>query len=489
MSKYGDWNATLTYPQGSLSAFNLTVFSGVRPDPVLYQPQIDQNRILATLGTDPVAMIFSSDGDNLALQMDRGFPGGPDWVWEKVQGTPFGWTMNPTLINLAPVIWNYYMTSRDQVEFVCGISGAGATLVDHMTETQLQAYIDRTALYLDQTGLQTIHVHLDKIARWTDALAKMYHDGLSGTGYLGAVSGPNVPYGLGFTYAGVPSPAPQIAYSLEPSRIDGILADIFSRNNDQIRFDFSSYPDHKGVLVQDPETATGQAALFTNDSTDYIEVMAGGPIINLAPGDYTATFRFKVSDHQGSEDFINIDIGRMKFKGINVENDGWEQIASKTIAPAAFDQSNQYQLIQVPFTLNKLTPYIEIIMGHKGSIADLTADYFEITKDLPDGFPVFAVLFIPTLSAERLTDTPPEFAEKFENAGGILLSPNEYMAALSPEYMIEFAKPYLGADHPAINEANRQLLEGRYMESLLTIREALSNAVKQKQAIGNSKNN
>jgi hypothetical protein len=197
----------------------------------------------------------------------------------------------------------------------------------------------------------------------------------------------------------------------------------------------------------------------------------------------------KVSDHQSSQDFINIDIGRMKFKGINVENDGWEQIASKTISPAAFEQSDQYQLFQIPFTLDKLTPYIEIIMGHRGSVADLIADYFSITKDQPDGFPVFAVLFIPTLSAERLTDTPREFAEKFETAGGILLSPNEYMAALSPEYMIEFAKPYLGADHPAISEANQQLLEGRYMESLLTIRTALSNTVKQNQVIGNYQNN
>jgi hypothetical protein len=199
-----------------------------------------------------------------------------------------------------------------------------------------------------------------------------------------------------------------------------------------------------------------------------------GPLINLAPGDYTVTFRFKVSDHQRSQDFINIDIGRMNFVGVNVENAGWERFTSETIAPNEFDQSNQYQLFEVPFTLDKLTTYIEIIMGHRGSVADLTADYFSITKDQPDGFPVFAVLFIPTLSAERLTDAPREFAEKFENAGGILLSPNEYMAALSPEYMIEFAEPYLGADHPAISEANQQLLEGRFMESLLTIREALS---------------
>ncbi|UCC76771.1 MAG: hypothetical protein JSW37_14910, partial [Anaerolineales bacterium] len=97
LSKYGDWVACLSYPQSSVGSFNLTVFSGVRPVIRRYDAEIRADRILATLGTRPVAMMVSSDGDNLSLQMDRGFPGGPDWLWEKVQGSPFGWTINPTL--------------------------------------------------------------------------------------------------------------------------------------------------------------------------------------------------------------------------------------------------------------------------------------------------------------------------------------------------------------------------------------------------------
>jgi hypothetical protein len=316
-------------------------------------------------------------------------------------------------------------------------------------------------------------VHLDRISRWTSELASFYHEGLSGTAYLGAVAGPGVRYGLGFAYQGVPSAAAQISYGLEPSYMDEVVEHIFSRNNDEMVFDFATYPGHGGSIVSDREATNGQAALFSNESTDYVEVMTG-PLVNLLEGEYTATFRFKVSDNRSSEGFVDINIGHMKFRGVNVQNAGWQEIARQGISPDAFEEPDQYQLIHVPFTLDELTTYVEVIMSHRGGHADLTADYFSVTKNQPSGLPVFAVLFIPTLSAERLTDTPRRFAEEFETAGGVLLTPDEFMASLSPEYMIEFAIPYLGAEHPAVAEAKEQLLEGAHSRSLLTIREALS---------------
>ncbi len=47
------------------------------------------------------------------------------------------------------------------------------------------------------------------------------------------------------------------------------------------------------------------------------------------------------------------------------------------------------------------------------------------------------------------------------------------MAALNPEVMIEFAIPYLGAEHAAIQEARNQLEAGEYFYGLTTIRDAL----------------
>lgn len=472
VSQYGNWNACLSYPADATTG-NLSVFSGVQPDPKPNNTQINGERILSTLGSKPVAMMFCSDGDNLSMQIHRGFHGGPDWVWEKVQGTRYGWTMNPTLINLAPVIWNFYVDSRDQVEFVCGISGAGATLIDYMNPSQLQNYVMNTSTYLDQTGFRTIFVHLDKIAVWTNEMSAIYYDGLGDTGYLGAIAGRGRRNGLNLSYAGVPTPACGISYTLEAYEIDEIVAHITSRNTDQIIFDFGTYPDHKGIVIQDTDATNGQAALFSDESTKYVEVIMG-PGINLAPGDYTATFRFKVSNIQSSQDFIDINIGRMKYKGIQVEDDGWEEFARKSISPNDFQEADKYQLIQIPFTLDKLKTDIEVIMQHRPSAAQITADYFSIKKNEPDNFPVFAALLIPLLSADRMTDVPRQFAEKFETAGGILLTPDEFMAALNPEFMVDFAIPYLGANHPALTQANQQLAEGKYFASLLTVRNALS---------------
>jgi hypothetical protein len=63
--------------------------------------------------------------------------------------------------------------------------------------------------------------------------------------------------------------------------------------------------------------------------------------------------------------------------------------------------------------------------------------------------------------------------EEFESNGGLLLTPDEFMAALNPEYMIEFATPLLGADHPSLVEARTLLENGEFFESLLTVRQAL----------------
>jgi hypothetical protein len=62
-----------------------------------------------------------------------------------------------------------------------------------------------------------------------------------------------------------------------------------------------------------------------------------------------------------------------------------------------------------------------------------------------------------------------------ESAGILVLTPDEYMAALNPEYMIEFATPLLGADDPSLVQAQALLESGQFFESLLTIREALKN--------------
>ena len=182
-SQYGHWNAALTHPNPPLSSGNLTVFSGVAVQPAVYEPEIDIDRLFATLGRRPIAMLFSSDGDSIQYQLDLGFPGGIDFVWEKVQGPRFGWTINPTLSELAPPVWNYYVKSRaevrSEVSLLSGLSGAGYAYPQLMDASQLDAYLARTKDYLAQTGLRSVRVD-ERMGLWNQALASNYYQHLGG---------------------------------------------------------------------------------------------------------------------------------------------------------------------------------------------------------------------------------------------------------------------------------------------------------------------
>ena len=101
----GHWNAVMTNTNAPLSAGNLSALASDLPtDP--YLPMIDETKILQTLSGLPVATLYSSDGDALQFQMDRGFQN--IWDWEQVKGFNFGWTINPTLLDFSPLVWNYY---------------------------------------------------------------------------------------------------------------------------------------------------------------------------------------------------------------------------------------------------------------------------------------------------------------------------------------------------------------------------------------------
>jgi len=72
-----------------------------------------------------------------------------------------------------------------------------------------------------------------------------------------------------------------------------------------------------------------------------------------------------------------------------------------------------------------------------------------------------------------IMDAPDRFADALESGGGVVLTPEEFLATLNPEFMIDWSTPYLGTDHPAIVEAQTLLSEESFRESLFVVREAL----------------
>ena len=131
------------------------------------------------------------------------------------------------------------------------------------------------------------------------------------------------------------------------------------------------------------------------------------------------------------------------------------------------------------FTLDKLTPEVQAWMdytaGQLGNAdADLYLDTITLTRSGGSLFPLLVPVFIGQVGpADSMIADLRALTTEYEQAGGVVLLPDEFMAAFNPEFMIEFATPYLGADNPAIQAAKQQLQEGNYFESLVTIREAL----------------
>ena len=476
ISDYGDWEMVISWPNGPLEAANLTVFSGVRPEIKRYQPDMNEDRILTTLSKKHIAMMWCSDGDNIGYQMSRGFP---RFRWDDLidEGSQMGWTINPAVANIAPVIWNYYIESRNETALVCGLSGAGYAYPRMMDDSQLGAFISFTANAFDQTGLRTVAVDARGGGEgpWNDALASHYYEGLESTGYLGAMFGRGgSKWGLHFTYEGVPAPAVRHTCLLIDSRnFDNKINRIFSQQTDSIMIDLGSgYNWQRGQVISDNLAEGGQALYFENTSSGYTEIILG-PYINLAPGDYVLHMQLKVSDNQSSADLLNVSLSYANYSGIAAQINGFTEIAGGRIAPDMFDAPDTYQSVEIPFTCEDFTSNLEIIVAYVSGGVDLTADYYRIVNLSPTEFPVFAPVFINVISSEPFYDIPRLFAEEFERRGGLMLSPDEFMAVLNPEYMIDFASALLGADDPAIIQANQELIGGQYFTSLLTIRNAL----------------
>jgi hypothetical protein len=55
----------------------------------------------------------------------------------------------------------------------------------------------------------------------------------------------------------------------------------------------------------------------------------------------------------------------------------------------------------------------------------------------------------------------------------VLLTPDEFVASLNPEFLVEWAIPRLGSDHPAVVEAKALLLDRRFVDALVAIRAGL----------------
>lgn len=108
-SRHGDTVSSFTNPNSPISSGNWSVFSGIPEQVGKYSPKIKDDDLFAALGNRPIMTILDSDGDALQVLADRGFWGGAPFHWDTAKIHPYGQTINPTVAELAPTIWNHYL--------------------------------------------------------------------------------------------------------------------------------------------------------------------------------------------------------------------------------------------------------------------------------------------------------------------------------------------------------------------------------------------
>lgn len=482
-SSYGDWVPVITNSHGGPeNGGNLSVFGGIRPEIQPYEHEIEADTIFATLDDKPIMTIVSSDGDSIQILLNRGIYGQANFVWEEVQGQQFGWSTNPVLSELAPLVWNYYEQTRDQVGLHSFLSGAGYAHPHMMDENELRGYLKYTARYFEDTGLRTLTPSLilseTENGPW-DELAIQYHEVLSDTGYLGGIAWRKWPYEFNIEYAGAPSPMVFMNYIYNDySDEDEIIADILAKAGGEMVFDPAEFYT-QGEVVSDTAAVDGTAVLFARENLPncctVLDSPGGG--LDLAPGTYTVTYRLKVTE--------NTEDGTLAQLYVIDQADGYKTIAQRYIAPSDFNQAGVYQDFTIDFTLDQVTADVNIMMDFYGAwvedcgleqCAELDHMYlddykYQITNG-PD-LPMIAPILIVIIDQSRELTYAPGLTKKLENAGGMALYPDELLAVLNPEFMINWATPILGEGHTELIQAQDQLDSGLFLQSLLTVRAAL----------------
>ncbi len=247
-----------------------------------------------------------------------------------------------------------------------------------------------------------------------------------------------------------------------------IATDLLNQRADNLQFDIDDSHISPGVSVeQDAEALGGAAALvptsFRESDACCLAVAAASGIV-IQPGSNQVIFRLKIPEVEASESLVRIYIG--------FDTNGWRELATQTVATSDFSEANEYQDFSIEFLTEELISGAEIRVDYLASSTPILIDTIRFTN--PDvRMPVFSLIRMSW--DENVARAPDRFEEPFEQGGGVLLTVDEFMAALNPDFMINFAAERLGSDHAGVVEAAQLLEQGEEFLSLMVVREALSN--------------
>ncbi|MBN1318120.1 MAG: hypothetical protein JXA42_21740 [Anaerolineales bacterium] len=469
-SRHGDWVPVISNSNTPISTGNLTVLSAIDAPVQPFRPRLDDDRLFAALGNQPLVTLWNSDGDSIQFLLDRGFHGGVDFYWEGVRGSLFGWSTNPTLANLSPLAWNYYVETAGNTSFVAGLSGAGYIYPALMSNSQLNMYLEQSARYLDLTGLRTVFID-ERFGAFDERLGTAYYKHLSPVGYLGAFTFFNgIPGAGNYSFPGAPAPLVSPAYVLRDGSGESILQSLLNTKPGTFTLDFPESFSY-GEAVSDASAIGGQAVRFSRQDLANCCMVVGSTRMTLAPGNYMITYRLKVEDNQSQLPIAHLMLLQQGVQG--------RVLTERNLSPVDFTQAGNWQEFTLSLTLADFNSEVQLWLDYMGGTpgnADtvLYADRISLNQQVGSTMPIALPIFIGLVGPiNPLNEDLRLVTEEFTRRGGLLLTPDELMAALNPEFLIRWAASMLGSDHPALRQAQNYLDQGQYFQSLLTVREVL----------------
>ena len=468
-SSYGDWVPVLSHIYQQTYPSDLTVLSGIDVEPVRYHPRIDDRRVLATTQPGVYVTAYVTDGDNMGYDFSLGWDHWSEYSSSKV---PIGWTINPVLVDVAPLVWDYYMTSGDAATFVAGPSGAGYMEPENMPSSRLRTYLEYARGYWGTTGLRTAQV-----LGWTDQAAQAYSEQLAPlglfNGYYSRLHQNMLPFALDtppevFFHYVSNVPIALNAYSFSDQELDWSQAEVVDNllnivNGREptrpIIYSASSLLGF-GEVVKDP-TSTSGAVRVGYANKQYTGRLVFGPYVTLPPGTYHVAFRLKASNVKQAGDIAVLDVATQLGERILTHKD----LSVSDFTPDSWRDFN------VTFTTHAVTNDIEFRVKFLSGSADLYADRITLMKTdawpIERRQPVFVALAIIWSGDVKQTV---RFLEQLESLDPRihLLSTDEFLASLNPSYLHDLTHTVLKEVDPKLVPAS-VMAKVRDADSLLSI--------------------
>jgi hypothetical protein len=438
-SSHGDWVAVLSHIYQATYPSDLTVLSGIEVQPVRYEPKIDDNKLLQATEPGIYVTAYVTDGDNLGYDYSLGWD---NWNVYQSSNASLGWTINPVLTDLAPLVWNYYMTTASaDVTFVAGPSAAGYMRPEYMGSDQLAEYMEYARGYWKTTGLRTAQV-----LGWADQ-ASPYFGNLESlgifTGYLGGLHKGMTPFPLAtpselsFYFASrQTTPVAPNAYSVSGTPQDWTTDDIIrnlmsivaGKQPGPITYTPTSLTG-SGQTVYDPTSTAGTVRVGYGNQP-YTEMhMVFGPYTTLPPGSYEVTYRLKTSNLKRTGTLATIDVATDLGEKILRQ----EQISTSEFTPDSWKE------FKLNFEIQSVTNNVEFRIKFLPGFADLYADTITILKT--DGWPLPDINHTPMFVAIGIIGGDPYkilgFLGELANIDPRihLLNTDEFFAAINPTYL------------------------------------------------------